>query len=172
MKATATAADSQETRDIFPLEAQEIISREEDRESIVVLDVCTRKEFETAHLEGAVNIDYFSRLFKSRLDLLDRDKTYLVYCRMGGRSKFAQKGMLKLGFRKVYNIVGGTLLWEEEGLPFATGRGPSKWVPCPFSIATILTRKTRRLVAAAYGALLNAVIGILIGNPSRTVEGE
>jgi rhodanese-related sulfurtransferase len=132
--------------------------------------VCTQKEFETAHLEGAVNIDYFSKFFKSRLDLLDRDKTYLVYCRMGGRSKLAQKAMMKLGFRKVHNIVGGTLLWEEEGLPFATGKGPSKWIPCPFSIATILTRKTRRLLTAAYGALLSALKEAFIGIISRTAE--
>lgn len=172
MNKKGQAVDLQEMRDVFPLEVQEIISGEKDREDIVVLDVCTRKEFEMAHLEGAVHVDYFSKFFKSRLDLLDRDKTYLVYCRMGGRSKLAQKAMMKLGFKRVYNIVGGTLLWEEEGLPFATGQGPSKWVPCPFSIATILTRKTRKLITAAYGALLNVLKEVLIGNPSRTAEGE
>jgi rhodanese-related sulfurtransferase len=172
MNTKVKAANHQETKDIFPLEARQIISGERGREDIVVLDVCTRKEFETAHLEGAVHIDYFSKFFKSRLDLLDRDKTYLVYCRMGGRSKLAQKAMVKLGFRKVYNIVGGTLLWEEEGLPFATGRGPSKWVPCPFSIATILARKTRKFITAAYGASLNVLKEVLTGNQSRTAEGK
>ena len=172
MKTKEQAVDLQETRDIFPLEAQEIISGENGREDIVVLDVCTQKEYETAHLEGAVHIDYFSKLFKSRLDLLDRNKTYLVYCRMGGRSKLAQKAMMKLGFERIYNIVGGTLLWEEEGLPFATGKGPSKWVPCPFSIAIILTRKTRKFLAAAYGASLNVLKEILIGSESRTAEGK
>ncbi len=172
MKAKEQVVDFQETRDIFPLEAQEIISGERGREGIVVLDVCTQKEFETAHLEGAIHIDYFSKLFKSRLDLLDRDKTYLVYCRMGGRSKLAQKAMMKLGFRRVYNIVGGTLLWEEEGLPFATGKGPSKWVPCPFSIAIISTRKTRKFISAAYGVSLRVMKAVLVGNRSQTVDAK
>ena len=90
MKTKEQVVDLQETKDIFPLEAQEIISGEKGRENIVVLDVCTQKEYETAHLEGAVHIDYFSKLFKSRLDLLDRNKTYLVYCRMGGIQKGLQ----------------------------------------------------------------------------------
>jgi rhodanese-related sulfurtransferase len=169
---TAAAADLQEARDIFPLEARELISGEGTREDIVLLDVCTRKEYETAHLRGAVNIDYFSKFFKARLDLLDRDKTYLVYCRMGGRSKLAQKAMLKLGFRKVHNIIGGTLLWEEEGLPFATGRGPSKWIPCPFSLAMILTRKVKKLITAAYAASVKVLKGLLSGTRSQNPEGE
>lgn len=150
MNTKVKVANLQETRDIFPLEAREIISGEKGREDIVVLDVCTRKEFETSPLEGAVHINYFSKLFKSRLDILDRDKTYLVYCRMGGRSKLAQKAMVKLGFKRVYNIVGGTHLWEEEGLPFAT----------------------RKFITAAYGASLNVLKEVLIGNKSRTAEGK
>lgn len=141
--------ESQLTKDLFPLEAQELITK--GGEDIVVLDVCTPKEFKTAYLENAVNIDYFSKLFKARLNTLDKEKTYIVYCRMGGRSKFAQKKMKSLGFTKIYNIIGGTLLWGEEGLPFATGRGPSKWVACPFSITIIVTREVRKALRFAYG---------------------
>jgi rhodanese-related sulfurtransferase len=159
-KIDANTGTYQDVRDIFPLEAREIITESRGKEDVVVLDVCTPSEFRTAHIEGAINIDYFSKLFKSRLDLLDRDKTYLVYCRMGGRSKFAQKNMKALGFSKVYNIVGGTLLWEEEGLPFATGRGPSKWIPCPISLTTIAYRKTRKALRAAYGAAAGALRSI------------
>jgi rhodanese-related sulfurtransferase len=161
-----------EVRNVFPLQAQEIISGENGDEDVIVLDVCTPKEFRTAHLENAININYFSRLFKARLETLDKDKTYLVYCRMGGRSKLAQKTMTKLGFTKVYNIIGGTLLWEEEGLPFATGRGPSKWVACPFSITVIVTRKTRKLLKAAYGASVDLLRALRFGNQTRTVNGE
>lgn len=142
--------ESQVIKDVFPLEAQELITKGD--EDIVVLDVCTPKEFQTAHLDSAINIDYFSKLFKARLDTLDKDKTYFVYCRMGGRSKLVQRKMKSLGFTKIYNIIGGTLLWEEERLPFATGRGPSKWVACPFSVTIIVTRKIRKALRFLYGA--------------------
>lgn len=146
----------QTIRDLFPLEAQEVITRNRSRNDIVIIDVSTHKEFKTAHLENAVNINYFSKLFKLQLDLLDRNKTYLVYCRMGGRSKLAQKIMKKLEFRTVYNIIGGALLWEEEGLPFESGKRPSKWIPCPFSITMIVTRKIRKLLQTAYGSFVDA----------------
>lgn len=138
-------------KNVFPLDAKEII--DSGGEDVVVIDVCKPNEYETAHIKDAINIDYFSQLFKARLDTLDRDRTYVVYCRMGARSALALKAMKKLGFRKVYNIIGGTLLWEEEGLPFATGRGPSKWVACPFSITLIAGLKAKRALRFVYGAL-------------------
>ena len=136
-----TAVKYQETRwnnigtqiseDIFPSEAYRLISEKKDNGDLVILDVCTPKEFSKAHLENATNLNFFSKAFKSQLNTLDKEKTYFVYCKVGGRSRLAQKQMKKVGFKEVYNIVGGTLLWEEEGLPFASGlEGPSKFAFC------------------------------------------
>lgn len=170
MNTKEKTTESQLIKDVFPLEAQELITKGDD--DIVVLDVCTPKEFKTAHLENAINIDYFSKLFKARLDTLDKDKTYLVYCRIGGRSKFAQKKMKSLGFTKIYNIIGGTLLWEEEGLPFATGRRPSKWVACPFSITIMVTRKIRKAIRFAYGASNDFLKSIFTENQQLGKGGD
>ena len=64
---------------------------------------------------------------------------------MGGRSKIAQKLMEQLGFRTVYNIVGGMLLWEEEGLPFASGtESVNKFSFCPFFISIITFKKIKK----------------------------
>ena len=63
----------------------------------------------------------------------------------------AQKLMKKLGFRKVYNIVGGTLLWAEDKLPFAPGLEPSSgfsW--CPFANSIILWKKLKKLFQGKY----------------------
>ncbi len=62
--------------------------------------------------------------------------------------------MRKLGFKEVYNIVGGTLLWEEEGLPFASGlEGPSKFALCPVFMSIILVKKVRKLLQSEYRSL-------------------
>jgi rhodanese-related sulfurtransferase len=159
-------------RDVFPLEAQEIITKKRRDEDVIVVDVCTPKEFKRAHLENAVNIDYFSRSFKYRLSVLDRDKTYLVYCRMGGRSKLAQRTMKDLGFRKVFNVIGGTLLWEEEGLPFATGNGPGKWSICPISNTIVVTRWIRKSLQTVYRAAVDVLRALRFGNQARAVNGE
>ncbi|MBC8177236.1 MAG: rhodanese-like domain-containing protein [Deltaproteobacteria bacterium] len=120
----------------------------------MILDICTPKEFAKAHLENAINLNFLSRAFKSQLNALDKGKTYFVYCKVGGRSKLAQKQMKKMGFKKVYNIVGGTLLWEEEGLAFASGlEGPSKFALCPVFMSIILVKKVRKLLQSEYRSL-------------------
>jgi len=109
--------------------------------------VSTPQEFEVLHLEGAVNVSLLSRFFKSRMDIMNKSKTYVVYCKVGRRSKIAQKLMLRLGFQKVYNIPGGTLLWEEERLPFASGtEGTNRFSFCPFFITVVSFKKIKKML--------------------------
>ncbi len=42
---------------------------------------------------------------------------YLIYCRSGRRSAGALDMMEEIGFREVYNMVGGIVQWEAERLP-------------------------------------------------------
>ncbi|MBW2565122.1 MAG: rhodanese-like domain-containing protein [Deltaproteobacteria bacterium] len=126
------------TRDIFPTEAWEMLSQNRESDDLVIIDVSTPQEYEDLHLEGAINVSLLSRFFRARMDVMNKGKTYMVYCKVGGRSKIAQKLMLRHGFEKVYNIVGGTLLWEEEGLPFASF--------CPFFISIVTFKKIKKVL--------------------------
>lgn len=74
----------------------------------VILDVRTQAEYDAGHIPGAVLMDINSRNFKSNIAQLDRNKTYLVYCRTGNRSSMATRIMTtELGFKNVKNMVGG-----------------------------------------------------------------
>ena len=143
---TITGSDARQIyENIFPAEAWDMILGNRDNDELVILDVSTPDEYQDLHLEGAVNVSLLSRLFKARLDIMDRDKTYVIYCKVGVRSKVAMKIMKALGFMTVYNITGGTLLWEEEKLPFAKGTsGVNKLTLCPFLIFTLASRKARK----------------------------
>jgi rhodanese-related sulfurtransferase len=137
----------QSSNDIFPDEAWDLISKNGKSDDLVIMDVSTPQEYEDLRLEGAINVNLLSRFFKARLDVMNKSRTYLVYCKVGGRSKIAQKLMQQLGFRSVYNIVGGTLLWEEEGLPFASGtKGVNKFSFCPFFISIVTFKKIKRVL--------------------------
>ena len=81
----------------------------------VILDVRTPAEFADGHLAGAVNLDYRGKDFTEKLTALDRDKTYLVYCAVGGRSTGACEKLSKLSFPRVYNLDGGIARWKREG---------------------------------------------------------
>lgn len=124
-----------------------MISKNRERDDLVIIDVSTPKEYEDLHLEGAINVSLLSRFFKTRLDVMNKNKTYMVYCKVGGRSKIAQKLMQQLGFRTGYKIVGGTLLWEEGGLPFASGtEGVNKFSFCPFFVSIVTLKKIKKVL--------------------------
>ena len=135
------------SKDIFPTEAWELISKNRKSDDLVIIDVSTPQEYKDLHLEGALNVSLLSRFFKARLDVMEKSKAYVVYCKVGGRSKVAQKLMRQFGFETVYNITGGTLLWEEEGLPFASGTdGVNKFSFCPFFISIVTFKKIKKVL--------------------------
>jgi rhodanese-related sulfurtransferase len=79
-----------------------------------IIDVRTPNEFDQGHIEGAKNIDYFSKSFKSELEKLDKSVPVYVYCRSGGRSAKAMQIMKEIGFVSVYNLQGGFLAWSQK----------------------------------------------------------
>jgi phage shock protein E len=102
---------------ISPQKAKDLIDADK---GLLVLDVRTKQEFDSGHLLGALNVDYYAKDFRDRLAPLDRSKPYLVYCRSGQRSADAVKIMAGLGFKSVYDIQGGIDSWKASGLPIET----------------------------------------------------
>ena len=118
---TETVSPNQETQiieNITPPEAFTLIQDNQNNPDFVILDVRTPEEFADGHIENAINLDYYSETFRDELNKLDEGKKYLIYCRSGNRSGKALNIMQELNFREVYNMSGGILEWEAEGLPF------------------------------------------------------
>ena len=88
---------------ISPEQAQVLIHRNTDNPKFILLDVRTPQEFSTGHIKGALNINFSAPDFASKIDELDKSATYLVYCKVGGRSSKAMKLMQEKGFKKVFN---------------------------------------------------------------------
>ena len=103
--------------DITPQEAFTLIQNNQDNPDFVIIDVRTPEEFAGEHIENATNIDFYSESFRDTLNTLDKDKTYLIYCRVGGRSGSALDIMAELNFKEAYNMSGGINQWKAEGLP-------------------------------------------------------
>lgn len=87
------------------------------QEGTVVLDVRTTGEYNKGHLEGAVHIDISQPDFMDRISELDKEKSYLVYCAVGGRSATACGAMTNLGFDKCFNLAGGIVAWQQAEMP-------------------------------------------------------
>ena len=100
-------------------QARDLIRERSGDPGFVILDVRTEGEFASGHLEGAILLDFRSDRFQERLSRLDRDRTYLVYCRTGNRSGSAVRRMEELGFPDVHHMAGGVVGWQEAGFPLA-----------------------------------------------------
>lgn len=80
----------------------------------VVLDVRRPVEVAAGAVPGQINIDVSGADFKEKVGVLDKGKTYLVYCRSGMRSARACKVMAKMGFESLYNFKGGIIAWNNR----------------------------------------------------------
>jgi rhodanese-related sulfurtransferase len=87
----------------------------------VLLDIRTPEEFTEARIDGAVNIDFYAPDFAEQIADLDRDTTYVVYCRSGNRSGQAMELFRDLEFNDVHEIGGGILAWLDAGLATVSG---------------------------------------------------
>jgi rhodanese-related sulfurtransferase len=96
-------------------EAAQLVETNGLNHDFTILDIRTPQEFASGHLEGAVNIDYYSDSFTQELNALDKSKIYLMYCRSGGRSSSALQSMKSLGFTEVYEMGGGISTWIDRG---------------------------------------------------------
>ena len=89
---------------------------------VVVLDVRTAEEYADGHMQGAINLDIRGGKFAETLAGMDKSKTYLVHCAVGGRSAKACGQMDSLKFEKVLNLSGGITAWEAAGHKLVKGR--------------------------------------------------
>ena len=94
-----------------------LLDRHQGAPDVVLLDVRTPKEFKDGHIQGALLLDYYSSDYVERLKALDREKTYLIYCRSGNRSGKSLAIFEKLGFRRAYHMDAGVIGWSRENYP-------------------------------------------------------
>jgi rhodanese-related sulfurtransferase len=117
-KATAEVSATKRFRNIDVAEWEKL----RKDASVVVLDVRTAEEFADGHMPGAINLDIRGGKFAETLAGLDKSKTYLVHCAVGGRSAKACGQMDGLKFDKVLNLSGGITAWEAAGHKAVKGR--------------------------------------------------
>lgn len=84
-----------------------------------ILDVRTPDEYNSGHIENAINLNIYDDDFNQKLDLLNKADTIYVYCKAGGRSSDAAGRLTAKGFKNVYDLEGGMMKWEQAKLPIA-----------------------------------------------------
>jgi rhodanese-related sulfurtransferase len=98
--------------------AQDISSREakallEKNNNVFLLDVRTPQENSQGRISGAVLIPINE--FERRIKEVPRNKTIIVYCAVGSRSKSVAENLSKSGYKDVYNMSDGIVGWYRNG---------------------------------------------------------
>lgn len=81
-----------------------------------IIDVRTPGEFSGEHLDNARNINWNGDDFDRQASKLDKSRPVFVYCKIGGRSADAAQKLAEMGFTKIYDLNGGILKWNADGL--------------------------------------------------------
>jgi rhodanese-related sulfurtransferase len=108
---------------VSPSRFKALLDRHQGDMDYVLLDVRTPREYAKGHIKGAILVNYYASDFVDRLKTLDRDKTYLVYCRSGARSGRTLAILEKLQFYHAYDMATGIIGWSRAHYPLV--RQPS-----------------------------------------------
>lgn len=95
---------------INPKEFNDIISSNKD---CIVIDCRTSEEIKLQCLDYDINIDMHDPSALQLIQDLDPTKSYIAYCKGGGRSQYLCEILLNNGFETVYNLEGGILNWNQ-----------------------------------------------------------
>lgn len=107
-----TACSPSDLPTISPKEASVMFTEK----NAIIVDVREDSEWKELHIAGAIHIPLAQ--VASRLNELEqyKNRNVVVQCRSGKRSAKATSMLQAAGFTKVYNLTGGIIAWEDDGL--------------------------------------------------------
>ena len=85
-----------------------------ETDKIGVIDVRTEDEYNIDHIQGAVNMPL--NTLRENMGKLDKNKEYIVYCKVGQRGYNAQRILVNNGY-KVKNLNGGFSIYKSASVP-------------------------------------------------------
>lgn len=97
------------SRCLYKLVTKEHAAQLIKSDNVILIDVRTRMEYESVHIQNAINIPVEEMEETLKSVNLDKTKSIMVYCSTGTRNKAAIQILNKLGY-------GDVLIWEYGAL--------------------------------------------------------
>ncbi len=136
--------------DLSTITPEQLYEKHQSGKPVELIDVRTPAEYRSLHatLARVVPLDELNprRFMETRAGAMD-DPLYVI-CRSGVRGQKACEKFLAAGFTNVVNVAGGTLAWDQAGLPVVRGR----WV-LPLDRQVQTTAGTMALLGFTLGEL-------------------
>ena len=90
---------------------------DQTNQSLILLDVRTREEFNSGRIKNSINIPHDLLLSDISLIADYKSKKVVVYCRSGKRAKLVLDRLSDEGFRTLIDVDGDMLAWNSANLP-------------------------------------------------------
>ncbi len=81
----------------------------------ILVDVRTIEEFESGHIQDAVNFDFYSESFQKEILSIDKRSSIILYCRTQNRSTKTANYLKENGYKEITVIEGGITSWVKNG---------------------------------------------------------
>lgn len=72
----------------------------------ILVDVRTIAEYNSGHLDNAINLPVETIADTIETEISDKDKKIVLYCRSGNRSATAAQTLIDMGYKNVYDMGG------------------------------------------------------------------
>ena len=106
---------SQENTQVYEVLSYDDFKNQINNDNVLLFDVRTMDEFNSGHLKGSINIDFYEeKLFDKFFKKVNKSKPIYIYCRSGNRSKKSSEKLKKLGFVKIFDLEGGYKNWIKK----------------------------------------------------------
>ena len=81
----------------------------------ILVDVRTTEEYQSGHIQDAVNFDFYSESFQNDILTLDKSSSIILYCRTQNRSTKTANYLKESGYNEITVIAGGITSWVKNG---------------------------------------------------------
>ena len=106
---------SQENTNAYEVLSYDDFKNQISKNDVLLFDVRTMAEFNSGHLKGSVNIDFYDeKLFDKFFNKVEKSEPIYIYCRSGNRSHKSSEKLKELGFVKIYDLEGGYKNWVNK----------------------------------------------------------
>lgn len=99
-------------KDVTAKDAKALMDK---NKNVFLLDVRTPQENSQGRLPGTVLIPINE--IERRIAEVPKNKTIVVYCAVGSRSKPVAEFLSRSGYKEVYNMTDGIVGWYRNGFP-------------------------------------------------------
>ena len=81
----------------------------------ILVDVRTIEEYESGHIQDAVNFDFYSKSFQNDILSLEKSTSIILYCRTQNRSTKTANYLKENGYKEITVLEGGITSWVKNG---------------------------------------------------------